>query len=110
MSRMSEFAMLADDLAAAQYPNAPGYKTGTTSKAAAKAIRSRAHTISERILEVLACHPTGLTADDAAQIIGVSILACRPRFSELLEQGKIKQTDKRGMNASGMKAHIWVLK
>ena len=110
MGRMGEFAMLADDLAAAQYPKAPGYKEPTTSRMAAKAIRSRTHTISDQIIGVLACHPNGLTADDAAQIIGVSILACRPRFSELLAQGKIKQTDKRGMNASGMKAHIWVLK
>ena len=110
MGRMSEFAMLADDLAAAQYPNAPGYKTGTTSKAAAKAIRSRAHTISDQILGVLACHPNGLTADDAAEIIGVSILACRPRFSELLAKGKIRQTERHGKNASGMKAHVWVLK
>ena len=109
MGRMSEFAMLADDLAAAQYPKAPGYKEPSTSRMAAKAIRSRAHTISERILALLAKYPNGLTPDAAAALLGISILACRPRFSELSAKGKIKQSGVHRVNTTGLRAHVWVL-
>ena len=100
MSRMSDFAILMTDLAAMQYPGSPGYKEHSTSRMAAKAIRSRAHTISERILVLLANHPNGLTPDAAAALLDISILACRPRFSELSAKGKIRQSGVHRVNGS----------
>ena len=109
MSKMSDFAILMTDLAAMQYPRIPGYKEHSTSRMAAKSITSRAHTISEHILALLAKHPNGLTPDAAAALLGISILACRPRFSELSAKGKIKQSGVHRVNDSGLRAHVWVL-
>ena len=109
MSKMGEMAAMMEGIIAMQYPRSPGYKEHSTSRMAAKAIRSRAHTISERILDLLANHPNGLTPDAAAALLGVSILACRPRFSELSAKGKIKQSGVHRVNDTGLRAHVWVL-
>ena len=109
MSKMGEMAAMIEGIIAMQYPHSPGYKEHSTSRMAAKAIRSRAHTITERILALLAKYPNGLTPDAAAALLGVSILACRPRFSELSAKGKIKQSGVHGVNDTGLRAHVWVL-
>ena len=103
MSKMGE-------IAAGLYPDGlPGWKTPGTSRDAAKAIRTTANAVREKILMSLAHHPKGCTTDEMCAILGISVLSGRPRFSELFKQGKIRPTDERRTNDSGMSARVWVL-
>ena len=91
-----------------RYPSVPGFKTGGASRDAAEAIKERAPTIRARVLALVKACPNGLTADECAAELGLSILATRPRFSELYETGWIIKTGIRRKNDSGMTAHVWV--
>ena len=58
-------------------------------------------------LQMLAATPAGLTADEIAMRLGESVLAVRPRVSELFHGGQIEKTGDRRLNASGLRAHVW---
>jgi predicted ArsR family transcriptional regulator len=60
-----------------------------------------------RVLELLAATPAGFTADEIAAKLGESVLAVRPRVSELFHAGLIEKTGERRANASGLQAHVW---
>jgi predicted transcriptional regulator len=49
----------------------------------------------------------GATADEIADELNRSILSIRPRFSELLRQGLIRDTGVRRGNQSGCSAKVW---
>ena len=89
------------------YPDAPGFKSDGPSADAAEKIAERAPLIRSRVLECIRLHPEGLTADEAAAALDLSILTVRPRVSELRRQGEIRATGNRRCNASGMTASIW---
>ena len=59
------------------------------------------------VLQTLAAIPPGLTADEIAARLGQSVLAVRPRVSELFHAGLIEKTGERRSNASGLSAHVW---
>jgi hypothetical protein len=87
------------------YPRDPGWKAPGTSRNAAEAITSRAKTMRARVLGFLTQHhPGSFTADQIAAALGESILAARPRVSELRRSGLIEPTAERRMNESGMLA------
>ncbi len=92
------------------YPASPGYRDTDTSKAAAEAMKPTAATLRARCLRILSYYQAGLTADAAAEILGISILAARPRFTELKLLGKIYDTGTRRRNASGKSAIVWKAK
>lgn len=87
------------------YPHTPGYKTGGPSIDAAQKIAPRAETLRDRALEVIRKHPS--TADEVASILGETVLATRPRITELSKTNKIIKTGERRANASGIKATVW---
>ena len=58
-------------------------------------------------LELLAATPAGLSADEIAAKLEESVLAVRPRVSELFHAGLIEKTGERRRNASGLHAHVW---
>ena len=93
------------------YPNSPGHKEWTTSKDAADAI---APTLSERQTEVFDAYKAvgerGLTADEVASKVDRSVLAVRPRVSELGVLGLIERSGERRANESGLKAAVWRIK
>jgi FaeA-like protein len=91
------------------YPQSPGFKENGTSREAAHRMTPSATALRGLILSELMHWQTGLTADELASHLGHSILAVRPRVSELNKQGKIKKTSERRKNASGMSAAVWVL-
>jgi predicted ArsR family transcriptional regulator len=91
------------------YPNHPGAKVGGTSRDAANNMAEHAPTLRERCLDLIALQGD-LTTDEAAELLNVSVLAVRPRFSELRALGKIEQTGERRTNASGMTANVWRIK
>ena len=92
--------------AAPVYPDRPGFKEDDTSREAAEAMAPRAGTLRASVYDYIRDHPH-FTADEIALALGESILAIRPRVTELRVQGLIKN-DGRGVNASGRAAHLWV--
>ena len=103
MSRMSE---LAADL---YHDGLPGWKEPTTSRDAAHAMRGRSATLRDKILELLK-HHAGLTPDEASELLGETVLAIRPRFTELSKMDLIETTGEKRANVSGMKAKIYRVK
>ena len=103
MSRIAEHHL-------GDYPGGAGFKEPTTSREAAEKINA---TLNERQTEVVlaldAAGPAGLTADEVAKIIDRSVLAVRPRLSELRAMKKIVPTGERRTNESRMKAKVWRL-
>lgn len=91
------------------YPNTPGWKERQTSKDAAEEIKPSAATYREKCLRIVEQASAGLTPDEAAEILNVSVLTIRPRFSELSAQNKIKDSGVRGKNTSGKRAIVWVI-
>lgn len=88
-----------------RYPEVPGAKASGTSAEAAARIEPAAETLRRRCLAVL--RRRNLTADEVAEWVGESILAVRPRISELKAQGLVEKTAQRRANASGMSAVVW---
>ena len=90
-----------------RYPDSPGWKTSSpdTSKAAALAVEDRAATLREQVAARLAFEPG--TADECAAELGASVLAVRPRLSELRKRGTIEPTGERRKNESGHSAAVW---
>jgi DNA-directed RNA polymerase specialized sigma24 family protein len=91
-----------------KYPEVPGYKEHTTSKDAAKAMEKRAAPLRDRALSAIAqAGELGMTADEAAEYVGCTVLAMRPRITELRQLNQIVRTKHRRANASGVKAWAW---
>lgn len=91
------------------YPNSPGFKVPGTSQEAAFAIKGRSDILRANCLKALSMIGPH-TADETADRIGESVLAVRPRFSELLALGLIEDTGIRRPNASGRNATVWRVK
>ena len=88
------------------YPESPGHKVGGTSRAAAQLMATSAPTIRDgcRVaLELLG----PMTPDETADLLGRTVLAIRPRFSELKAMGHIEKTGVRRKNASGISADVY---
>lgn len=89
----------------------PGRKEETTSLDAAKAVASNAATLRSLVLGAIAALPR--TADEVAEALEQTVLAVRPRCSELRTLRKIEPLrDERGRqirrpNASGVNAIVW---
>src|SRR5689334_14048637 len=88
------------------YPHTPGYKDGDVSKRVAEAITPEAETLRGKV-ETLYRHGAKASADRIAAALGRSVLAIRPRVSELVKQGKIKDTGERERNESGQPAKVY---
>ncbi|MBB4398711.1 hypothetical protein [Bradyrhizobium sp. ERR14] len=87
------------------YPNAPGSKGGGASRDAADQTVSRASKLRSAI-ESLMEKGYRLTADEIAAHMKESVLAIRPRVSELVKTGVLIKLKDRRKNVSGMTAHI----
>jgi predicted ArsR family transcriptional regulator len=102
LSRMSEL------LPANQgYPASPGFKTTGPSELAADTIAPTAAKLRAIVLAEFQRTGAGLTADEIAKDLNLSVLSVRPRVSELHRNGQIEQTGARRKNASGMTATVW---
>jgi predicted ArsR family transcriptional regulator len=87
------------------YPTSPGYKTGGTSRDAALKMQPRSHKLKREVLELL--KRGAYTADECASALKVTVLACRPRLSELRAEHRIYDTGTRRLNSSGASAKVW---
>jgi hypothetical protein len=90
-----------------KYPEAPGFKVGGTSAEAALKIAPLAGKLFKPILqEFMAAGQHGLTADQCAARVGVSVLSMRPRITELKCLGFLAVTGERAVNETGMTASV----
>lgn len=89
------------------YPDRPGFKEATTSRDAAEAVTPSANERRAMVLAEIKKSTGGMTADEVAQRLDLSVLAIRPRVSELKASAKIVATGERRPNASGLKAKVW---
>ena len=88
------------------YPHIPAIgKTDTSAAAAPSLPQSKA--LQRRVLFALTHGPA--TADEVATRLKESVLAIRPRFTELWKQQRIEDTGDRRKNASGRNAIVWQL-
>jgi len=92
------------------YPAFPAEGKTDTSAAAAAALREDdcAGRLRGLALDYLRLHPDGLTADECAAGVLESILAIRPRFTELRARGLIVDSGLRRKNDSGRLAIVWI--
>lgn len=90
-----------------RYPHAPGAQDRDTSQAAAEDIAPKSTILRALALDVLE-RSNGLTADEVAGRLGMSILSIRPRCTELSRLGKIRDSGHRRTNASGKRAIVWM--
>lgn len=88
------------------YPHEPGAQDRDTSREAAEAMAPTAPQLRARALAVLE-RSNGLTADEVAGRLGLSILSIRPRVTELSRLGKVRDSGIRRHNASGKRAIVW---
>lgn len=87
------------------YPHKPGAKKRETSFAAAEAMAPRAGTLREQVLEEIRRCPA--TPDEVAQRLKVTVLATRPRVTELSKLGLVVDSGSRRKNSSGRTAIVW---
>lgn len=85
-------------------------RAADTSQAAAEAMTAEAPRLRELVLAQIreAGRARGLTADECASRLRRSVLAIRPRVSELAQAGLIRDSGSRRGNASGRTAIVWV--
>jgi hypothetical protein len=93
-------------------PREPHPGRTDTSAMAAQTIGGRADTLRQRALDLIRRHSDlqvwqGLTADECAGLMRESILAVRPRLSELREDGLIVDSGLRRRNVSGNKQIVF---
>lgn len=89
------------------YPSAPGFKARGPSEDAARTIAGSASKLRAQVLAELRRWPDGRTADELARLLQRDRLSIRPRLSELRADGKIRATNERRRNESGMTATVW---
>lgn len=89
----------------APYPANPGWKRTETSRVAAEAVKPPVPTLRDKVQALL--KDAELTADECATLLNVTVLACRPRLSELFRLGMIEDTGKTRPNASRIQTTVW---
>ena len=91
------------------YPYSPGHQNNETSIEAAELIKAGADTIRAKVYDVIVNKGNfGATADEVADLLGLSSFTVRPRVTELYKQDKIERKDKR-KNASKRSAYVYVV-
>lgn len=88
------------------YPHQPGAQASDTSRAAGASMAKVAPKLREVVLTAFE-KSKGMTADECAGRLGLSILTVRPRVTELSRLGKLRDSGTRRANGSGKKAIVW---
>jgi len=87
------------------YPVLPGFQNDSTSRDAANSMLPELSFLRSECARIL--KGGDFTADEVADAIGRSVLAIRPRITELYKLELIDDTGRRRPNDSGRKAIVW---
>lgn len=90
-----------------RYPAQPGAKVDGPSRLAAEHIGPSVDTLRGLALREIFKSQRGLTADETAERLGLSLLSIRPRVTELKRLGEIEDSGVRRKNTSGRYATVW---
>src|ERR1044072_9478097 len=82
-----------------KYPHAPALGKTATSRGMARKIAPRHKEAHRRILAMLRDGP--LNADEIAEKLGMDVLYCRPRVTEMKELGLIEETGEKRPSSRG---------
>jgi hypothetical protein len=88
-----------------KYPDSPGWKDLSVSRDNAIANRVRFNRMQQMVFNLFAEGFVG-TSDEAADKLGISPFSCRPRCTELLQQGRL---ERRVIDRSIPGRSAWVL-
>lgn len=83
----------------------PQYKRRDTAKDAAASMKDSAPILRDKCYKYLLAFPA--TADEVAAALNKTVLAVRPRISELANAGLIEDSGERRKNSSGRSAIVW---
>jgi len=64
--------------------------------------------VKASVYETYTSAPDGLTADEAAERMGLTVLAVRPEVCHLHKEGRLHKAGFKRKNASGLFANVWV--
>jgi len=95
-----------------RYPHMPGSYSHApeTSREAAAHIAPVASSIRARVLAIVVeAGEQGAIGDEVAQRLGLNVYQVRSRLSELHADGKIADSGRRRIGASGRRGAVWVL-
>ena len=84
-----------------------GYRNRDTSIAAAKSNIEGKLTLKEQAYNAIASSAMPLSADEIAEKIGRPFISVRPRITELANEGRICDSNKRGKTQWGKACILW---
>ena len=87
----------------------PAQKHSKTSVTAAKTIKKHIGPLHQKILDFLTRNPMGACDEKMGMLLGMGLNTLRPRRRELQLIGRVKDSDRTELTASGRTATIWVL-
>ncbi len=89
-------------------PQAPAQRHSATSVAAAKAIEPNAETLRACVLAYLRAVKSGATDEEIQEVTGMEGNTERPRRTELVRLGLVKDSGQVRKTRSGRDAVVWV--
>ena len=91
------------------YPIGPGYQATDTSYESAVKVEPRVGTLRRLSLDaIIHAGGYGATADEVAMLVDATVLAIRPRITELKKLGLIVPSGEKRENESGHRADVMV--
>jgi DNA-directed RNA polymerase specialized sigma24 family protein len=93
-----------------EYPDAPGHRGVETSIEAAESVAPMIGRLQKMTFDAITSRGAfGLTADEAAEVLGMDRWSIQPRVSELRKKGLIADSGLRRRNTTGKRAIVWTL-
>lgn len=84
-----------------------GWKRGAASKAAAEAVAGKAPPIRQRVLDLLTERARPMTAEEIAEELALPEISVKPRISELVNAGTVRDTGTTTMGKWGKRISLW---
>jgi predicted ArsR family transcriptional regulator len=93
------------------FEDGTGFKNLDTAEAAARRLShsGRAAELRKLVWGAYLNNPSGMTADECAEYLGLDRLSIRPRVSELFGDGQLVDSGTRRKNASGRGAAVFAV-
>ncbi len=84
-----------------------GYRHRDASREAAHKVEANAPSLRGQVYRMFLRHGTPMSADDVARILRRHVLSIRPRVTELLNKGLLRDSGQRGRSDLGKTQTLW---